>query len=170
MLYEDAIDAISASTLLKIGWLGEDGTILWHTNAGSIIPFPAGGVYVQLGTLAAADATLSSFWVMLHKRRSMPARASISRPQRDHLRSARRRRGHRQRRHCDFDPRRAEFPRARSRAAAARLQRQRVADRCPAFAPLGFATAPPVGCPAAAYASGKNVAAPKAGGKFTLRL
>ena len=79
MLYEDAIDAISASTILKIGWLGEDGTILWHTNAGSIIPFPAGGVYVQLGTLAAADATLSSFWVMLHKRRSMPARASISR-------------------------------------------------------------------------------------------
>jgi hypothetical protein len=40
MLYEDAIDAISASTILKIGWLGEDGTILWHTNAGSIIPSP----------------------------------------------------------------------------------------------------------------------------------
>jgi hypothetical protein len=44
MLYEDAIDAISASTILKIGWLGEDGTILWHTNAGSIITFPVGGV------------------------------------------------------------------------------------------------------------------------------
>jgi hypothetical protein len=59
MLYEDAIDAISASTILKIGSLGEDGIILWHTNAGSIIPFPVGGVYVQLETLAAADATLS---------------------------------------------------------------------------------------------------------------
>jgi hypothetical protein len=51
MLYEDAIDAISASTILMIGSLGEGGTILWHTNAGSIITFPVGGIYVQLGTV-----------------------------------------------------------------------------------------------------------------------
>jgi hypothetical protein len=79
MLYEDAIDAISASTLLRIGSLGEDETILWHTNGGSIIAFRVGGVYVQLGTLAAADATLSFLLGNAHKRRSMPARASISR-------------------------------------------------------------------------------------------
>jgi hypothetical protein len=40
--------------------------------------------------------------------------------------------------------------------AVARLQRQRVADRCPDIAPSGFVTAPPVGSAAAAYASGKR--------------
>jgi hypothetical protein len=39
--------AINANTILNVGSLGKDGTILWHTNAGSIITFAVGGAHVQ---------------------------------------------------------------------------------------------------------------------------
>ncbi|HLX99048.1 MAG TPA: FG-GAP-like repeat-containing protein [Roseiarcus sp.] len=51
--------SISANTTLNFGSAGQDGTVLWHTNAGSNISFPFLGVTVQAGTLKGADASFS---------------------------------------------------------------------------------------------------------------
>jgi hypothetical protein len=53
--------AISANTTLNFGSPGEDGTVLWHTGAGSSITFPFLGVTVQAGTLKGADASFGFF-------------------------------------------------------------------------------------------------------------
>ena len=55
-LNENSINyAISANTTLNIGSPGEDGTVLWHTSAGSFAT-TTDDIHVQAGTLKAADA------------------------------------------------------------------------------------------------------------------
>ena len=49
---------VNANTTLNIGSPGEDGTILWHTNAGSSAS-STDDIHVQAGTLRAADASFS---------------------------------------------------------------------------------------------------------------
>jgi fibronectin-binding autotransporter adhesin len=48
---------VSANAIVNIGAPGEDGTILWHTNAGASATGPI-PIVVQAGTLKAADGNL----------------------------------------------------------------------------------------------------------------
>jgi FG-GAP-like repeat len=47
---------IGANSTLNFGALGDDGTILWHTNGGSSISVPNPAIDVQAGTLKGADS------------------------------------------------------------------------------------------------------------------
>ena len=51
--------SVAANTTLNIGALGQDGTVLWHTNSGSAFSSPF-NVHIQAGTLKDADGQLSS--------------------------------------------------------------------------------------------------------------
>ncbi len=51
---------VAGNSTLNFGALGEDGTILWHSNGGGISsPFPV--INVQAGTLKGADSGFGSF-------------------------------------------------------------------------------------------------------------
>jgi hypothetical protein len=109
------------------------------------------------GRFAAADATLSSFWVMPHKM-TVDAGASIDLAGVSTIISDLRGGGAVIDRGATATSTlgAANFLGRDLGPAVARLQRQRVADRCPDLAPSGFSTAPPVGSAAAAYASRKE--------------
>ncbi len=49
--------SISANTTLNFGSVGEDGTVLWHTNGISEINSPFPSIHVQAGTLKGADTS-----------------------------------------------------------------------------------------------------------------
>jgi fibronectin-binding autotransporter adhesin len=51
--------AITANTTVNIGSAGQDGTVLWHTNAATVVGIPVGSLNVQDGAFKAADAELS---------------------------------------------------------------------------------------------------------------
>ena len=62
-LDEDAsLWSIQANTTLDIGSPGDDGTIIWHTNAASTVSPATESVIVQAGTLKAADADFTDLF------------------------------------------------------------------------------------------------------------
>jgi hypothetical protein len=100
---------INANTMLNISSVGEDGTILWHTNGGSNVSFRVGNIHVEVGALKPPGGSFS----FLLDNTSQPradAGASIelmgcSTIISDLLSGG----GHRYRRRMDFDFPRGEF-------------------------------------------------------------
>ena len=52
---------LAANTTLNFGALGEGGTILWHTGAGSVVP-ALGDINIQAGALRGADSRFASMF------------------------------------------------------------------------------------------------------------